>query len=130
VDFILATTKSAVGIDRIWKGDLEEDLPSTWVGDSEAFGAYERYYRASQPLHPDKLDESILTGCRMTDAFTAVIEKHATGTVGHFSIRVTSQPIERDGFRYLPYVAGHGFQPITNTTDPTSLLRTIGVAQR
>src|SRR5262245_18780590 len=51
-DFIVATVGEAISIDRISHGRLEEDLLSAWVGDAEAFAAYQANYQRAWTRAP------------------------------------------------------------------------------
>lgn len=127
-DFIVAVVDEAVGIDRISDGLLEEGLPSTWIGEHEAFAAYQANYHLESRPRPSEpfLEERFLIAGRMNDAFAAVVADPSIRSVDDFTICVTSWPAQEDGFRYLSRAAGSGFKTVTLTTEPTSLFRTLG----
>jgi hypothetical protein len=127
-DFMVASIEGLVAIDRITEGKLEMTRPSAWIGDQPAFNTYQARYHADsrQSASSISLDERFGIAGRMSDAFGAVIEDHRHPSVGDFALTVTSKPAQGDGFRYLCRAGAFGFQPVSNTTTPTSLLRSLG----
>lgn len=129
-DFIVAVTEQRPTVYRIADGEIES-TQSTWIGDQPAFNAYqEQYYSLAQAPFGGFIAEEAATFDvirRMSEAFKSVLENPTYGSVDDFCITVTSKPVERDGFRYLASVAGFGFQPVSNTTDETSIFRPLGV---
>ena len=64
----------------------------------------------------------------MRHALEAVIADDNVPSVDGFGIYLTSRNAVSRDFRYVPHLCGSGFQPVANTTTPTSLLRTVGAA--
>ena len=46
-DFIVACLRPKASLSRIWKGQVEHDVSSCWLGDYEAFVAYQEQFHAS-----------------------------------------------------------------------------------
>lgn len=132
-DFLVAFSDGTAIIDRIANGILETDLPSAWIGDQTAFSAFQAHFHAKAPPPQNTVhwgasleSELVQIAERMSNAFNAVVGDSRYPSVDGFAIRVTSQPAKNDGFRYLSHMSGTGFLPVSNTTEPTSLLRTLG----
>ena len=127
-DYIVTIVGETTSIDRICNGLLEEGLSSTWIGDHKAFEAYQENYHLASCKTPNEalLEERFLIAGIMNDAFKAVIANTTITSVDDFTIGVTSWPTEEDGFRYLPRMFGSGFKTVALTTEPTSLLHTVG----
>jgi hypothetical protein len=126
-DFLVACSGERVSIDRITQGKLERDLIATWIGHKPAFEAYQKHYHSNQSTTSISLDKRSQIVNLMNDAFKAVIEDHRHPFVADFAIEVTSKPASNDGFRYLPKAGASRFHSVSNTTTPTSLLRSRGV---
>jgi hypothetical protein len=126
-DFIVAFAGTSVAIDRVADQKVEANLDAAWIGDYSAFCTYQDRYHS--PGHVSvALDPSFQVATQMQDAFKAVIEDDLQSrSVGHFSVTVTSRPVEDDGFRYLPHQGASGFQSVPLKTTPVSLLRSLGV---
>lgn len=125
VDFILSTTHPSPTIFRIADGSVAVDLDAAWIGDAEAFSAFQ------VELHDNGL-ASLLTSetqlsSAMGRAMEAIIRNAASASVGGFPITLRSGVAPRLGFRYTASVRSYGFQPVANTTEETSLTRSLGV---
>jgi hypothetical protein len=131
VDFLVAFSDSPVNLARIASGEVEGALRATWIGDRAAFEAYQAGYQTitSEPQWAQlpEISSAIRTGGWMGDAMRRVLQDPAHPTVKGFLLRVTSQPAERDGFRYLGAASGIGFQPVALSTTPQSIVRPLGV---
>ena len=128
-DFIVTTVGEATAVDRISMGSLEEGLPSAWIGDVEAFEAYQANYHTTLTRRQASpyFDERFRIAGAMSDALDAVIDDSGIESVGDFTVSVSSQPAQGDGFRYLSRAFGSGFKPVANTTEETSLTQSVGV---
>jgi hypothetical protein len=128
-DFIVATVGEASAVDRISSGSLEEGLPSAWIGDAEAFAAYQANYHTTLTRRQTSpyVEERFRIAGAMSDALDAVVNDSSIESVGDFTVSVMSQPAQGDGFRYLSHAFGSGFKPVANTTEETSLTQSLGV---
>jgi len=128
-DFILATSTDRGGIDLIRDGHIYGDRENGWIGEQGAFEEYQSRYLAKDPYRRDSGTE-IDQAAKMRDALQSVIDSRAVPSVGGYTISTISplSPIAGRGFRYIPNSFGSGFQPVSNTTEPTSMMRTVGVA--
>jgi len=128
-DFLIACHEQPVTLDKIIDGRCERDLQVAWIGDHPAFEAYQSYW-ANDPFAEtaaySTMDEMSI-GSRMRAALDAVISDGNHPTVGNFVITARSGTLANSGFRYNPHAFGSGFHPVVNTTEPTSLLRSVGV---
>lgn len=125
-DFLVCETGKGIHIDRIADGLLEKDLSTAWIGDANAFARYQASYHLESKTQAIEIEDRFELASRMSAAFRAVIADPIISSVDHFAITVTSHPAQEDGFRYLPNAAGSGFEAISLTNEPTSLLQTLG----
>jgi hypothetical protein len=129
VDYIIATAGIPSTIDRVSGGRLERDLVTAWIGDHEAFESYQSHYHKSEEDRATVNWGGVLVRnerSSMRDALGAVINGNSHRTVGNFILVVSSA---RSGvFRYLPSLTGNDFHPVANTTEETSLLRSVGIS--
>ena len=126
LDLIVACTGERCTIDKISGGNVDEGLSVAWVGDRDAFSAYQEGYHKERPSL-QIYDEAMHDFVRMEDAFSDVLRSANAVVVGGFVIRVTSRPIGGDGFRYLAGTYGSGFETVAVTSEPTSVLKSAGV---
>ena len=131
VDFLVAFADAPVSLARIAGGEVESALRAAWIGDQAAFEAYQANYQAisTAPRWPElpETTNALRTGGWMGEAMRRVIEDPAHPTVKGFLLRLSSQPAERDGFRYLGGVSGIGFHTVELSTTPQSIVRPLGV---
>lgn len=127
-DFIVTIVDENISIDRICNGLLEEGLSSAWIGNHRAFETYQENYHLESHKAQNKyfLEERFLIAGIMSNAFEAVIDDSNISSVDDFKVCVTSWPAEEDGFRYLSRMFGSGFKTVTLTSEPTSLIQTLG----
>lgn len=130
--FIVAGIIPRSRLFRISDGKLEEDLPVAWIGDETAFKLYQETYHAlpDQPFY-----QAIQEGARfevaskMMDSLRAVAANPSCPSVDGPIIALTSHPAGALGFKYLDVIAGYDFQPVSNTTEETSLTRSRSAAE-
>lgn len=130
-DFLVACHEPPVTLDKIIDGRCESDLPVAWIGDHDAFESFQKHRYAnpfSQLVEQHSAMDEMSIASHMGDALTAVIADESVPTVDHFPITVRSGTSANPGFRYNAHAFGAGFHPVENTTEPTSILRTVGVA--
>ena len=125
-EFIVANTATTCQLIRIKGGVAETNLENAWIGDSHAFELYQSYYHGESAVRRHSFQRDTFT--RMKDALDNVIGDSTVPSVDGFTICVSSRSDRSRTFGYQPYIVGSGFQPVENTTEPTSLMRTIGVA--
>jgi hypothetical protein len=129
-DFILATSTDRGSIDLIRDGEIYGDRENAWIGEQGALEEYQSRYLAKDAYGRDPgVATETAQSKIMRDALESVIASRAVPSVGGYAISTIS-PLSPDagrGFRYVPNQFGSGFQPVSNTTEPTSMLRTVGV---
>jgi hypothetical protein len=128
-DFILATSTDRGSIDLIRDGQIYGDQENAWIGEQGAFEEYQSRYLAKDAYRRDPGTEKD-QAAKMKDALQSVVDGGAVPSVGGYTISTISplSPIAGRGFRYISNSFGSGFQPVSNTTQPTSMMRTVGVA--
>ena len=123
VEFLVASESC---IYKISQSCIEKNLSSAWIGERDAFSAYQQYYHEANNSLTPGLEHSayqypaIPTGMR--DAFEAVIKDSRFPSVSGFLITTVSNSSQGQGFHYLPSSEGFDFQPVSNTSEETSLL--------
>jgi len=120
-DFIFATLNDGGSLDRVTDHSLQQGLEVAHIGEHAAFELYQRFTRSEAPWRGAETHPA----SKMREAFSAVIEEGSIRSVGGFAVSVGARQGGR-GFRYLPYAHGSGFRPVEHTTEPTSMLRTLG----
>ncbi len=105
-DFIVATLRSNISIHMIKDGRLESNVRTAWIGDYDAFCAFQEYCnspdvsRLSLAEYPEELKKYV-TVTNMTEAFRRVLSDSRFPSVDNFLISVTSRPAGATGFAYL-----------------------------
>jgi hypothetical protein len=98
------------------------------IGDQHAFSAYQTTYAIDPILKFESVGEVSATmyetADRMDRAFRTVVDDETFPSVAGFPVVLFAR---RSGFRYQSHVSGSGFQPVAGTTEPTSVLRSLGV---
>jgi hypothetical protein len=122
VAFLIAFADHPVSICRLDRGQFESDLKAAWIGDEEAFHAYQGHFNTPAP------NSNSGSRSTMTAALEAVACDPAYPTVGDFVFSVDSEPPPIARFSYNPSMRGYGSQPVSNTTVQTSLMRSVGAA--
>jgi hypothetical protein len=122
VDFLLATSDPEAGIDKFCDNGIRTDLRVAWIGALAAFNRYQAEYASIEPsgFRSDEEDAPY----RMHDALQMVISSGAVLDVG--DLRIHTKGDRQNGFRYWPYDGSYGHLPVSGTTKPTSLLRSVG----
>jgi hypothetical protein len=129
-DFILATSTDRGSIDHIRDGEIYGDRENAWIGEQGAFEEFQSRYLAKDAYGRDPgVATETDQAAKMRDALESVIASRAVPSVGGYTISTISplSPGAGRGFRYVPNLFGSGFQPVSNTTEPTSMLRSVGV---
>ena len=125
VDFLLATSTAEDGIDRIAGGNVEIGLPVAWIGSKDAYERFQAEMLCGDGLGPVPTTEHDI-GARMHRVLEKLIESGAQPSVGGFALQLSSKQGRR--FRYLPYAFSSGHKAVTGTTQPTSMLQSVGPA--
>ena len=129
VDFLVAFADEPPTICRVAEGALTYDRSSAWIGEYEGFCKFQEAFNSPSVGPSSSTHEagnwSSWVG-RMADSMSAVIDDPNVRTVGGYVVTATSQPSERDGFRYLPRLYGSGFHEVALTDQPTSVVRPVG----
>ncbi|MGB8338425.1 MAG: hypothetical protein WCD07_08650 [Burkholderiales bacterium] len=102
------------------------DLLSTWIGDFDAFKSFQELDLAESISEHKSLFNDDLS-FHLGGIFRELIASNKHPSVGNFVVTVTPGNSNNIGFRYSNYVSGSGFHPVENTTEPTSVLRSVGV---
>lgn len=106
-DFIVAILTPNTSIFRIRSGQIERNLNAAWIGDHDAFSAYQKYFHSSLSLNSnnsesEQQEQTSLNinsiRSKMIDAFISVIEDNTYPTVDDFMVSVSTEP---EGFKYL-----------------------------
>lgn len=124
VEFLLANSNPNDGIDRIGDGDIQVGQPSGWIGSREAFGHFQQHMLQTSERSLGSDDERLAD--KMDRAIGEVIERGRTLDVGDVWVHTKGNLIK--GFRYWARMESHAHHPVENTTVPTSMLRSVGVA--
>ena len=109
------------------KGSLKADQPAAWIGDEPAFAEFQASFgREAEPA----CREDAWTGWvgRMNEAMKSVINDARHSGVGGLVVTVTSNPSQRDGFRYLSLEQAQGFHTAPLSTTSTNVVRPLGAA--
>ena len=131
--FIVGVRSESYTLHRITGGKVERNLADAWIGDQGAYNLFQEHYLNAAPFCPQfdflseeehRWDEVVI---KTMNAFRAVIDDPTVDSVDHFMVRAGSDA-SGEGFRYLDAMRATGFHPVTITTTPTSLLRSVGVA--
>lgn len=129
-DFLIACHKPPILLARVTEGRCETDLQTTWIGDHTAFEAYQEKL-ATDPFAQSTAryagSDEMAVASRMQGALSAVIADGLHPSVGNFVITARSGTLANSGFRYDRRAFGSGFHPVASTTEPTSLMRSVGV---
>lgn len=100
VDFLIAVYIPTLMLIRIKGGDAEMDLESTWIGDPDAFAAYQELYHSITPVISESEEQSekyeIIS--KMSDALSQLVREGKYESVGDFTVSVRSSS---NGFKYL-----------------------------
>ena len=129
-DFVIASLEPTVSLDRIAAGLLEHGLQSTWIGSHAAFEAFQELAGTQtdrMPLASPSFDPATTSALNLRRAFADLVESSQFSSVGNFTIFASSGAANSGGFRYAGQVFGSGFHPVENTTEPTSMTRSLGV---
>jgi hypothetical protein len=130
-DFIVASCSQ---IHLVREGTIQFDLPTAWLGDFDAFEAYQRAYHEALPLELPPVgpfsSAYFTTVLRMAQAFDFVLTDDRLHSVGGFLISLTSRSSRGHGFHYLPHTYSDESAKGARGTYNYSLLvpREIGVA--
>ena len=124
VEFLLANSDPSHGIDRIQGGHIEVGQSYGWIGSQKAFEHFQQHMLQASERSFGSDDERLAD--KMDSAIKEVIESGRTLDVGDVWVH-TKGDIAK-GFRYWARLESHAHQPVENTTVPTSLLRSMGVA--
>lgn len=107
VDFLVGSLSPTPSISRVSRGVVERGLPAAWIGDHEAFVAYQRgYHEAEMPKvgngQASPLSrEDVNAKTAMRAGMAAAIEDSASPTVAGLPLAVDVSP-DRYGFSYVP----------------------------
>src|SRR5260221_4287313 len=102
-DFLLAFADERPSLFRICDGDYTESTSTAWIGDPAGFQRFQELFN-DQELAAGRAattdDWTDWVG-RLGDSMAGVIDDPGVPSVGGFVVTATSNPAERDGFRYL-----------------------------
>lgn len=104
-DFLVAST-APFHLARVSKGSVEPEPSSAWIGEPDAFEAYQIAYHSCEvglalPREYENRREELEQAVRMNNAMRAVIDDDPLPTVGEAVLGASSTPSE-PGFRYSP----------------------------
>jgi len=130
VDFIVAAYIPSIKLIKIAGGMVDFDVDSSWIGDSNVFSEYQKYYHTlALPPKTEGCNEEE-SACyeimsRMSDALGTIVREGKFSSVGEFTISVRSSS---SGFKYL----GNAMSFIIPQTIPSGVPTTLkfGTAQQ
>jgi hypothetical protein len=122
-DFLIVSlTGSNVTIDHVGDHRLQEGRQFTYLGSQRAYDEFRRFLLARTRENPDSSPSGL-----MKDSMRHVIDDSRFPTVGGFVTHLRAGlAVDVPVFRYQSYLETYGHQEITNTTKPTSMLRSLG----